>query len=167
MFLAYLKSTEKGKTVLSYLIPITLIIAFIDILNLAELEYMFYIISALAVFCIGEAFIGKDYKILNKGFFIISHVNIVLTYFVSYVFNSVDIANDVFLFVLLELVYIYSFARNKELRLFKYLSYSNIFCILFSSFEFLELSYKIDYLVPLAISMIVILLESSKENLKE
>ena len=34
MFLAYLKSKEEGKSVLSYLIPITLIIAVFDILNL-------------------------------------------------------------------------------------------------------------------------------------
>ena len=38
MFLAYVKSSEKGKVALSYLIPITLIIAILDILYLNELN---------------------------------------------------------------------------------------------------------------------------------
>ena len=167
MFLAYLKSTEKGKNILSYLIPITLIIAILDILNLNELSYMFYIMSSLIVFCIGEIFRGEEYKILNKGFFNISHINIILTYFTCYVLNSIDMSNDVFLFVLLEFVYIYSFIRNKELMTFKYLSYSNIFCILLTSVEFLKLTDTINYLIPLIVSIIVIILENTNKKLND
>lgn len=167
MFLAYIKSTEKGKTVLGYLIPVTLIIAILDILNLNELSYMFYIMSSLVVFGIGEVFTTKEYKLLNKGFFNISHINIALTYFTCYILNSVDMANDVFLFILLELVYIYSFVKNKELIGFKYLSYSNIFLILLTSAEFLQLTDTINYLIPLIVSLIVIILEKTNKNLKD
>ena len=167
MFLAYLRSTENGKSILSYLIPITLIIAILDILNLSNLNYMFYIISSLAVFGIGEIFVGEKYRRLNEGFFIISHMNIVLTYFLCYVTNLTEMANDVFLFILLELVYVYSFIKNREHKLFKYLSYTNIFWILLSSFEFLELPYNMDYLIPLIVSIIVMILENTNKNLKD
>ena len=167
MFLAYLKSTEKGKSIFSYLIPITLIIAILDILHLAELNYISYIISSLVIFCIGELFVKEDYKLLNKGFFIISHINIVVTYWVCYILNSIDMANDVFLFILLELVYVYSFIKNRDIKLFKYISYSNIFFILLTSFEFLELPYKIAYLIPLAVSVIVIALENTVKDLND
>lgn len=167
MFLAYLKSTENGKAILSYLIPITLIIAILDILNLSELNYISYIISSLVIFCIGELFVKEEYKLLNKGFFIISHINILITYFMCYILNSTDMANDVFLFVLLELAYVYSYIKNREIKLFKYISYSNIFFILLTSFEFLELPYKIDYLIPLAVSIIVIILENTNKNLND
>lgn len=167
MFFAYLKSAEKGKNILSYLIPTTLIIALIDILNLLDLNYVFYIISSLLVFTVGEIFVGEEYRRLNKGFFRVSHINILLTYLSCYIGNSSNMANDVILFVLLELVYIYSFIKNRESKLFKYLSYSNIYFILLSSFEFLELSYKIDYLIPLITSIIVIILENTNKNLKD
>ena len=167
MFLAYLKSGENGKSILSYLIPITLIIAILDILNLSNLNYIFYIISSLAVWGIGEMFIKEEYKKLNKGFFIISHINIVLTYFICSIFNLTDIANDVFLFILLELVYVYSFIKIRNNKLFKYVSYSNIYFILLSGFNFLELSYKIDFLIPLIISMIAIIFENTYKDLKD
>ena len=167
MFLAYIKSTENGKSILSYLIPTTLIIAIIDILHLNELNYIFYIMSSLAVFCIGELFVKEEYKLLNKGFFIISHINIPITYFICYALNSTDMANDTFLFVLLELVYVYSYIKNRDIKLFKYISYSNIFFILLSSFEFLELLYKMDYLIPLIVSIIVILLENTNKFLND
>ena len=167
MFLAYLKSTENGKSILSYLIPITLIVAILDIFNMNDFNYLSYITSALAIFCIGELFTGEEYKKLNNGFFIVSHINIVITYFACYVLNATDMSNDVLLYVLLELAYIYSFMKNRSLMLFKYLSYTNIFFILLSSFEFLELSYKIDYLIPLVISIIVMILEKSYPKLKD
>ena len=167
MFFAYLKSTINGKNILSYLIPITLIIAILDILNLVEGNYIVYICSSLMVFCIGELFTREEYKLLNKGFFAVSHINMLLTYFICFVINSVDMANDVFLFILLELVYVYSFIKNSDLKLFKYISYSNIFFILLTSFEFLNLSYQINYLVPLVVSTIVIALENTNKNLKD
>lgn len=167
MFFAYLKSTEKGKTVLSYLIPITLIIAILDILNLIDLNYIFYIISSLLVFCIGEIFVGEEYRRLNKGFFIISHINIILTYFICSIGNYSKISNDVILFVLLELVYIYSFIKKQNYRIFKYLSYTNIWFIMLSSFNFLELSYKIDYLIPLVITIITMIFENTNKSLKD
>ncbi len=167
MFLAYLKSTDNGKAILSYLIPTTLIIAITDILNLIDLNYIFYIISSLLVFCIGELFVGEEYRRLNKGFFAIAHINILLTYFSCYIVKFSEFSNDVFLFILLELVYVYSFIKNREFKLFKYVSYSNIFFILLSSFDFLDLSYKIDYLIPLIISVIVIVLENTNKKLND
>ena len=167
MFLAYVKSSEKGKVALSYLIPITLIIAILDILYLNELNYIFCIMFSLAVFCVGELFVKEEYKILNQGFFIVSHINILMTYFMCYVLNSTDMANDVFLFILLELVYIYSYIKSREFKIFKYISYTNIFFILLSSIEFLELSYKMEYLMPLIVSIIVIILENTNKHLKD
>ena len=167
MFLAYVKSSEKGKVALSYLIPITLIIAILDILYLNELNYIFCIMFSLAVFCVGELFVKEEYKILNQGFFIVSHINILMTYFMCYVLNSTDMANDVFLFILLELVYIYSYIKSREFKIFKYISYTNIFFILLSSIEFLELSYKMEYLMPLIVSIIVIILENTNKLLKD
>ena len=32
---------------------------------------------SLAVFCVGELFVKEEYKILNQGFFIVSHINII------------------------------------------------------------------------------------------
>lgn len=167
MFLVYLKSGEKGKSVLSYLIPCALIATFIDISVIADLNYIFYIIFSLLVFCVGELFVGKEYKVLNKGFLVISHINIILTYLVCSIGNSSNMSNDVILFVLLELVYIYSFIKNKEYRIFKYFSYINILFILLTSFEFLEVSDEIIHLVPLIITIIAMILENTNKLLKD
>lgn len=167
MFLIYLKSGNKGKNILSYLIPCTLIATYIDILIIADLNYIFYIIFSLIIFCVGELFVGEEYKTLNKGFFIISHINIVLTYLVCSLVNLNNISNDVILFVLLEFVYIYSFIRNKEYRIFKYFSYINITFILATTIEFLKISKEIINLVPLIITIIVIVLENTNKSLRD
>ena len=167
MFFAYLKSTRDGKDILSCLIPITLIISLLDILNLMNLNYIFYIISSLLVFCIGELFVGEEYKNLNKGFFVISHIYILLAYLGCYVVNTIDMANDVFLFIMLELVYVYSFIKDREFKVFKYFAYTNVFCILLSSSEFLELSNEINCLIPLVVSLFIMIFENANKNLKD
>ena len=65
-----------------------------------------------------EQAIGAIRERLNKGFFRVSHINILLTYLSCYIGNSSNMANEVILFVLLELVYIYSFIKNRESKLF-------------------------------------------------
>ena len=167
MFLAYLKSKDDGKAILSCLIPITLIIAIWNLLYLNELNYIYYVMSSLIIFVIGELLVKDELKYLNKGFFLVSNTNIILTYVIAYIFNMTDMCNDVILFVLLEIIWAYSFIKNSKLNVFKYLSYTNIFFILFSSVEFLELSNKINYLVPLIVSMIVIAIENANRYVKD
>lgn len=167
MVLIFIKSKESGKKVLGYLIPISLILSVYDILYVLNTGYHAYIISSLVIFVLGELIRAKEFKILNNGFFIISNISIILTYIICTSLYKKELSNDVIYFVLLELVYLYGFIKNKKYIIFKYLSYITSGIILLTGVNFLEISNDINLLVPAILNVIIIILESKYEDLRD
>lgn len=166
MLAMFIKSKQIGKKILGYLIPISLIITIFDIFNFADASYHFYIIASLMVFVLGELITWKEFEPLNKGFFIISNIVITLTYLFNAIFTN-KFSNDVIYFILLEIVYAYSYIRHKY-KLFKYLSYININFVLLSGIEFIDILNKnIELVVPVLVSLIVVLIESKVDYVKD
>lgn len=161
MLLVYMKSKEDGKNILSYLIPGTLILTVCHILRLLKVEYSIYIIASIIIFIIGELFRGKEFEVLNKRFLIISNINIAIVYMISAMNFFEEFKNDVFYFILLELVYIYCYFKNRNYAVFKYASYITISFILLTGIEFIGVSKDLEYLIPLITTIIVIIIEAN------
>lgn len=167
MLFIYIKSKETGKNVLSILIPITLIITLFHILLEIEAMYQMYIIAALIVFVIGELLQGKEFLLLNKGFLIVSNINIVITFFACALNYGEELSNDVMFFILLGIIYAYSFLKNRNYIIFKYLSYITIGMILLTSMNFLEMSTQAILLIPVIQNIIILVLEEYYKDLKD
>lgn len=167
MTLVYFKSKEQGKQILSYLIPAALVITTWHVTAIYELAYQFYIILALLVFVIGECLQGKELEYLNKGFLVVSNINIVFVYFVSMMEFETEMMNDAFLFVLLLLVYVYSYIRNKNYCVFKYLAYLAFGLILVTGINLLKLPERIIALVPLIMTIVSLVLETKVRSIND
>ena len=167
MTLVYFKSKELGKQILSYLIPATLAIITWHLTDIYELAYQFYIILALLVFVIGEFLQGKEVEYLNKGFLVVSNINIVFAYFVSMIEFESEMMNDAFLFILLLLVYVYSYIRNKNYSVFKYLAYLAFGLVLVTGINLLKLPEKIITLVPLIMTITSLVLETKVRSIND
>lgn len=161
------KKEGKGKKVLSYLIPSTLLITIWHILEVLQAEYQLYIVSSLIVFVIGEFINGKEFKLLQKGFLVISNINIVFTYLLCAFEYECEISDDVIWFIFLELVYLYSFLKNREYIIFKYLSYTVTGFILLTGINFLGISEDLILLIPMIITLVVLILEENFKKIKD
>lgn len=163
LLLAFAESKEKGKLVLSYLIPSCLILIGCNILSILDKGYSYYIILSILVFVIGELI--KNAK-LNKGYFIISHLFIAITYFVVSAIKPIFL-DDVIYFIILLAIYSYSFIKNKNMRIFKYFSYIAGTLVLYTGANFLELENDAILLIPAISAICIRILENKFEFLKD
>ncbi len=163
LLIAFAESKEKGKLILSYLIPSCLILIGCNILNVFDKGYSYYIILAILVFVIGELVKNKN---LNKGFFIISHLFIVSAYLVISTIKPAFL-DDVIYFIILLAIYSYSFMKNKKLRIFKYLSYITSCLVLYTGANFLELENDAILLIPTITAICISFFENKFEVLKD
>ena len=167
MLLVYMKSKQEGKNILSILIPATSIITILHILVEGNAGYQLYIFVALIIFVIGELIRGKDFDTLNKGFFMVSHINII-TMFLWAIWNyEEEILNDVAFFILSGLVYVYSFFKNREYVIFKYLSYISISIILLTGMNFIGLKDELRLMIPLILTIIVMVIEDKNKQIND
>ena len=166
MLITFIKSKQSAKEILGYLIPTFLVFTICEIFYEIDASYHFYIISSILIFIIGELIRNEDFKLLRKGFFIISHIFILITYVNAY-FSESDFHNDVVYFILLELVYAYSFIKNRNNVIFKYLSYITSGFILIAGINFLELSIDLILFIPAIISSIILFIETKNKSLQD
>lgn len=168
MLMIFMKSKIEGKKVLGYLIPITAYLTVWNILDVLNSSYKLYILATLLIFVIGECIGDKKYILLRNGFFKISHIFIIGTYLFAMLNNWNRISNDVMFFLMLEIVYIYSFLTNeKSFGIFKYLGYVTLGLILSTGCNFIGFSDDIKLLIPFIVTVIVILLEADYKYLKD
>ena len=168
MLMIFMKSKTEGKTVLGYLIPITTYLTVWNILDVLNSSYKLYMLVTLLIFVVGECIGGKEYVLLRNGFFKISHTFIIGTYLICSLDNWNKISNDVLFFIMLGIVYLYSFLTNeKNSGIFKYLGYVTLGLILATGCNFIGMSDDIKLLIPFVITVIVILIESDYKYLKD
>lgn len=164
LLIAFVESKEFGKEILSFLIPSCLIAAGCSFLFEMDTSYHAYIIFAILTFMIGELIKNKK---LNNGFFIVSHVFTVITYWTVFLIKP-QFLDDVIYFIILLVIYGYSFIKNKNIKFFKYLSYIAGTLCLYSGFCFLELDTgDVTYLIPTIAVICIRILEYKYEFLQD
>lgn len=164
LFIGFIKSNKTEKSIFGYLISICFIITGLNILSLVGAKYYWYIIFSLINFIISEIIIYKNLDILKLGILGISHTFIGLTFLGVLVGNYNELLNNVFIIILLELTYIYSFIKYKEYSIFKYLSYIFGGLVLYSIANIFGIP---KMLVPLTITIIILVLESKYQYLRD
>lgn len=167
MLLMYIKSDQEGKNVLSYLIPITLLITIWHIQELFVTSYHSYIIVSLLVFVLGELIKGNEFKILKNGFFVVTNINLTLIFVSCVLIWNEKFLNDVIYFILLLFVYIYDFLKNKNYIIFKYCGYLTIGFVLLTSINFLQLPNDLKLLIPMLMSICYLLIENKYKFIKD
>lgn len=160
----FMRSKNEEQKVYSILIPISFIITGIDILNNFNIKYYYYIIFAIATFGVGELIRNRRLVLLNKSFFMISHIFVVLTYFYGLFYNTENLLNNIIIHLLLIIVYGYSFIKNKDNVIFKYLTYMVFGLLINSIVQFLHLS-VISPLIPAIVVITNLIIENN--NLKD
>lgn len=156
LIFAFIGSKETGKKILSYLIPSCFILIGVNLLSELDVTYHYYIIFSIITFIIGEMI---NHKELQKGFFVISNIWLVITYIVALVFDFKEFSNDVIYFMGLLAIYVYNYFKYPNYKLFKYLSYVVGYIVLSSIAEFLELKDDALILVPLVPTIVITMLE--------
>lgn len=162
----FITSEEDEKSVYSYLIPLVFIVTEVNVLRLLKASYYWYIIFSIITFIFGELIRNKKLILLNKGFFIISHIFIIVSYFSTLFIATEEVLKNIIIYLLIGIVYIYSLAKNKKSRFFKYLIYLDLGLLLSSIVNFFELS-NIIYLVPVIVAILVLIFENKYESLKD
>ncbi len=153
---AFIGTKETGKKVLSYLIPSCFILIGANLLGELDATYHYYIIFSIITFIIGEMI---NHKELQKGFFVISNIWLVITYIGVLAFDGKAFSNDVIYFMGLLAIYVYSYFKYPYYKFFKYLSYVVGYIVLSSIAEFLELKGDSLVLVPLVPTIVITMLE--------
>lgn len=166
LMIAYIKSKGIGKEITSYLIPIYFIIAGLNFISSFDGNYQYYIIFALITFVISQTIRGKEVLKLNKAWFTISHIFVLLTYLIVFIINDADFSNDVMYFILLMIMYIYSYIIQKN-SIFKYASYITANIVLLSGSQFLLKDSDFVYLIPAITTVAIMYLENLHKNLED
>ncbi len=161
LIVAFIGSKENGKNILSYLIPCCFALIGCNFIGEIKYTYHYYIIFSIITFVIGEAI--KNSK-LNKGFFTISHIFLIVTYVNAVLFNQKEFSNDVIYFMILLMIYTYSYMKNKKYKLFKYFTYVAGFLCLQSISVFLELKDDALVLVTLIPTIVITMIEYKFEK---
>lgn len=120
MIMAYARSEKSTRIVLSYLIPIILV--GIGCLIYAGTNYLVYLSMPIILFVLGQFFRNTEYKEIESGSFYVSHAMILIGTLIAYTFRGEDLIDDALYFVIVVLLYLYSYLRMKN-PLFKYASY--------------------------------------------
>ena len=158
LLISYIECKEFGKKLISYLFPVCFIITGIVFLNEMEATYHWYIIFSIITFILGELLKGKNVVILRNGFFVISHLLIAFTYIIVLFEEESRFIDDVIYFVILLVVYCYSYIKNKK-SMFKYFGYMVSYLVLGSMCAFFDISEEFTFLIPTIILLVILNLE--------
>lgn len=165
--IAYRKFKDTGKSITAIVIPIYFIIAGLTFFDDLELSYHYQIIFSIICLVLSEFITGKEMEILKKSCFAIFHIFIAVVFLCCFFTENNAFANDVLYFGILMLIYVYSFFKYQNLRIFKYLAYFTSNLVLVSGFNFFDISSDEGIkLIPLITTTGIMLLENKYKDLK-
>ena len=159
-----LKSSPKEKNVFGYLISISFIVTGLDILHLLNAQYYWYIIFSIMNLIIGEIIIHQNFENLKRGISLISHIFILITCLSVFIENESEFMKNTIILSLLELTYIYSFIKNKEYKIFKYIAYILNLIVFMSITNWLNLP---EMIAPLLTTIIILTIENRNKKIRD
>lgn len=163
LIVGIMKSEKLEKSIYTCISLICFILAGSNIITLLNLNYTFYILFAILTFVISEI-INYTKIDRSRGLFIIPHIFIIGITLISLLDVGIKLFDNIIIFLLLDITYIYSFIKYKENQIFKYLSYILIGFTLLSITRFLGLKYN---LVPMILTILISLIEQKYRKVKD
>ena len=164
MIAAYARSEKTTRVILSYIIPI--ILTGIAAMVYSGTNYLVYLSIPIVVFIIGQFFRSTEYKEIATGSFYVSHVLILVGTLLAYTFNNEAMHNDALYFVVVMLVYAYSYLRTKN-PLFKNAGYVAGMITLATCAVLLNIESKFLCLIPAIATIAIIIFENRYTKFKD
>lgn len=147
------------KQLSSVLVPIELVLTYVNFGLVNEFNMYYYMICAICTYVIGEFVRSPKLEKLSKMFFYVSHFTLIYTFLGLVIKDTIFFNNFVYI-IIMAVIYGYTYLQNMRKNVyFKYLNYVFVNLSLFSICCSFKLSETAIHMVPIITSLFVIGLE--------
>lgn len=168
LFVSYGVNDTFIKESAAILIPIEFISTYLNfgiVYNENNLHY--FMILSILTFVIGELLRNPKLELLHKRFFVISHINLFLTYSFMLI-DDIDFVKNFIYVILVTEIYGYSYFKDRKNNVFfKYLDYIFTNFSLFSICAYFDLNELCIGLIPMATAVLISFIEEKLELLND
>ena len=159
MLTSYNTSIDVMKSISNVFIPIEVVFTFINFGIVFNASYHYYMIMSILTFVIGELIKNPKLNDLNKKFFLISHINLILTFLVCLSENA-ELSKQFVYFIIIAEIYGYSYFKDRKNNFyFKYLDYIFTNLTLLSICDCFEIEEPYTSAIPMITTMVIMVLE--------